>query len=161
MVDLKTIAPYPKSVKKPPFTVDAPGYEQVKGETIPRRNAATKDQLKATPAEGVDTIYDIITYSSKKFGNAKAMGSRKLVKTHQETKKIKKVIEGKEQEVDKNWTYSELSGYNYMSFVEYEKLVNQIGSGLKQLGMSSGDKLQIFAATRQVQGDSLLLLVVY
>ncbi|KAI9662824.1 MAG: long-chain fatty acid-CoA ligase [Bathelium mastoideum] len=147
MVDYKTIAPYPKSVKKPPFTVEAPGYKPVKGETIPRRNVATKDGLKSTPAEGVNTIYDIITYSSKKFGNAKAMGSRKLIRTHQETKKIKKVIEGKEQEVDKNWTYYELSGYNYMSFVEYEKLVHQIGCGLKKLGMNAGEKLQIFAAT--------------
>ena len=148
MVDLKTLAPHPKSVKKPPFTVEVPGCEPVKGETIPRRNAATKDELKATPTEGVNTIYDIITYSSKKFGNAKAMGSRKLIKTHNETKKIKKMIDGKEQEVDKKWTYFELSGYNYMSFVEYERLVNQIGCGLKKLGMNAGDKLQIFAATR-------------
>ncbi|KAL9079343.1 MAG: hypothetical protein Q9157_001773 [Trypethelium eluteriae] len=147
MVDLKTLAPHPKSVKKPPYTVEAPGYKQIKGETIPRRNVATKDGLKATPAEGVNTIYDIITYSSKKYGNAKAMGSRKLLKTHHEKKKIKKVIEGKEQEVEKVWSYFELSGYNYMSYVEYEKLVNQIGCGLRKLGMNSGDKLELFAAT--------------
>lgn len=33
--------------------------------------------------------------------NAKAMGSRKLVKTHQETKKVKKIVDGEEHEVDK------------------------------------------------------------
>ena len=148
MVDYKTLAPHPKSVKKPPFSVEAPGYKQIEGETIPHRNVATKDELKATPAEGVNTIYDIVTYSSKKFGNAKAMGSRKLIKTHHETKKIKKVIEGKEQEVEKVWSYFELSDYNYMSFVEYEKLVNQIGCGLRKIGLNTGDKLQIFAATR-------------
>ncbi|KAI9710087.1 MAG: long-chain fatty acid-CoA ligase [Bogoriella megaspora] len=147
MVDYKTISPQPKSVKKPPFTVEAPGFEKKEGETIPRRNVKTKDTLKSTPADGVNTIYDLVHYSSKKFGNAKAMGSRKLVKEHHENKKIKKVIEGKEQEVDKKWTYFELSSYNYMSFVEYEQMVLQIGCGLKQLGMQAYDRLQIFAAT--------------
>lgn len=33
--------------------------------------------------------------------NAKAMGSRKLIKTHQETKKVKKMVDGEEREVDK------------------------------------------------------------
>lgn len=41
--------------------------------------------------------YSMLTASS----NSKAMGSRKLVKTHQETKKVKKIVDGEEREVDK------------------------------------------------------------
>ena len=35
--DLKTMTPQPKVYKKPPYTVEAPGYSKVEGETIPRR----------------------------------------------------------------------------------------------------------------------------
>lgn len=139
---------YPRLAKRPPFTVDAPGYEKKDGETIPRRNIIAKDGLINRPAEDIKTVFDVLKRSSAKFGNAKAVGSRKVVKTHTETKKIKKIVEGKEQEVDKKWTYFELSGYTYMSFVEYEQLALALGYGLRKLGMSKGDKLHLYGATR-------------
>lgn len=145
--NLKTWSPQPQNLKSGPYTVEAPGYEKVEGETIPRRNARSKDKL-ITTLPGVTTIYDIWRYASEKFGNAKALGSRNLVKTHTELKKVKKVIDGKEQEVDKKWTYFELSGYNYMTFTEYEKLVLSYGAGLRKLGMNKDDRLLLFAATR-------------
>ncbi|KZF25410.1 acetyl-CoA synthetase-like protein [Xylona heveae TC161] len=139
---------HPRLVRHPPFSVEAPGYEPVKGETIPRRNARARDQLVSRPEEGVATIYDLIKRSAEKFGNAKAIGSRKIIKTHKEKKNIKKMVDGKEQEVEKEWSYFELSGYEYKSFIEYEKLTAQIGSGFRKLGLSSTqDKVQIFAAT--------------
>ncbi|TKA64248.1 hypothetical protein B0A49_07347 [Cryomyces minteri] len=147
MPDLKTMAPQAKIYKTPPFTVEAPGYKKVEGETIPRRNTRTKDQLKLRPSEDIATIYDVLRHSAKKFGNAKALGSRKVVKTHHETKKVKKMVDGKEQEVDKNWTFFELSEYHYMSFIEYEKLALQVGMGFRKLGMNKGDRVHIFAAT--------------
>ncbi|KAF2091475.1 acetyl-CoA synthetase-like protein [Saccharata proteae CBS 121410] len=147
VVNYKTMVPQPRAYKSPPFTVEAPGFEPVEGETIPRRNYRTKDGLKTRPHDDIATVFDILKYSSAKFGNAKALGHRKLVKTHNETKKIKKMVDGKEQQVDKKWTYFELGPYNYMSFVEYEKLVLQIGSGLRKLGMQSPDRVHIFAAT--------------
>ena len=138
----------PRPTGSPPFTVEASGYEPVKGETIPRRHPAAKDKLVTTPSEDVRTIFDIIKRSADKFGNAKALGTRKLIKTHHETKKVKKIVDGQTQEVDKNWSYFELSGYSYISFVEYEKLTSQLGAGLRKLGMSRGDRLSLFAATR-------------
>ncbi|TKA75887.1 hypothetical protein B0A49_03235 [Cryomyces minteri] len=147
MPDLKTMAPQAKIYKTPPFTVEAPGYKKVEGETIPRRNTRTKDQLKLRPSEDITTIYDVLRHSAKKFGNAKALGSRKVVKTHHETKKVRKMVDGKEQEVDKNWTFFELSEYHYMSFIEYEKLALQVGMGFRKLGMNKGDRVHIFAAT--------------
>lgn len=76
------------------------------------------------------------------------MGTRRLIKTHHETKKVKRTVDGKTEEVDKKWTYFELSGYSYISFVEYEKLTLHIGAGLRKLGMVQSDRLQLFAATR-------------
>jgi len=130
---LKDAVIIPRFMTKPPFSLEAPGYKPVKGETIPRRNPATVNGLIEKPEEGVETIFDIIRSSSEKYGNAKALGSRKLVKTHQEVKKVKKIIDGQEQEVDKKWTYFELSEYSYMSFTEYEQLILQVGAGLRKM----------------------------
>lgn len=138
----------PKFTESPPFTVEASGYEPVKGETIPRRHPAAKDKLINTPSEDVRTMFDILKRSADKFGNAKALGSRKLVKTHYETKKVTKIVDGKAQQVDKKWSFFELSEYSYISFVEYEKLTTQIGAGLRKLGMTQGDRLSLFAGTR-------------
>ena len=128
--------------------MEAPGYEAVKGETIPRRHPQAKDKLVSRPEEGIATIYDILTRGSEKFGNAKLVGTRDLIKTHVDTKKVKKMVDGKEQEVDKKWTYFELSEYHYLSYIEYEHLVLQIGAGLRALGMAKDDRVHIFAGTR-------------
>ena len=138
----------PRMSQSGPFSVEAPGYEPVKGETIPRRHPASKDKLVTTPSEDVTTIFDILKRSADKFGNAKALGSRKLIKTHHETKKVKKTIEGKTTEVNKDWSFFELSGYSYISFSEYERLALQVGAGLRKLGMIKDDRLQLFAGTR-------------
>ncbi|PPJ57595.1 hypothetical protein CBER1_04809 [Cercospora berteroae] len=145
--DLKTLVPQPKMYKKPPFTAEVQGVEKKEGETIPRRNVRTNDQLKSTPEEGVNTIFDILKRSSQKYGNAKALGKRKLIKLHEENKKVKKTIDGVEKEVDKKWTYYELSPYEYMSFTEYEQLALNVGCGFRALGMNPQDRVHIFAAT--------------
>jgi long-chain acyl-CoA synthetase len=142
---------YPRIIKSPPFTVEASGYEPVEGETIPRRHPVAKDKLVTTPSKDVRTIFDILKYSAEKFGNAKALGSRRLIKTHHETKKVKKTVDGVTKEVDKNWTYYELSGYSYLSFVEYEKLALDIGAGLRSVGLAPGDRVHLFAGTRSDQ----------
>ena len=139
---------YPRMMQSGPFTVEASGYKPAKGETIPRRHPKAKDKLITTPSDKVKTIFDILTHSADKFGNAKAIGSRKLLKTHTETKKVKKTVDGETKEVDKNWTYFELSGYSYISFIEYKQLCLQVGCGLRKLGMVAGDRVHLFAASR-------------
>ena len=135
--------------RKPPFSVDSPGYEQVEGETLPRRNPMVKDKLLSTLAnDTVKTVFEILTRSSQKFGNARALGSRTLIQVHKETKKVKKMIDGKEEAVDKEWTYYELSEYKYMSFIEYEVLWKEVGAGFRKLGLVKDDRVHIFAATR-------------
>jgi long-chain acyl-CoA synthetase len=147
MENLKTISPLPRPYRTDITTAEVPGHPKVEGETIPRRNAKCKDALKTSPDPSIKTAHDIIGYSANKFGNAVAVGSRKLIKTHNETKKIKKVIDGKEELVDKTWQYSELGPYNYMSFTEFERLCLQLGRGLRKLGLEPGDRLHLFAQT--------------
>lgn len=138
----------PRMSGRGPFTVEASGYEPVKGETIPRRHPVSKDKLTTTPSDDVTTIFDILKRSADRFGNAKALGTRSLVKMHNENKKIKKTVDGKTQEVDKKWSYHELSDYKFMSFVEYERLALEIGCGLRKLGFAKGDRLHLYAGTR-------------
>jgi long-chain acyl-CoA synthetase len=146
--DLKSFAPLPKDYKKSVSSVEAPGFSAVKGETIPRRNAKCKNGLVKTPNSAIQTVHDVILYSAKKYGNAKAAGVRTLVKMHVEKKKVKKVIDGKETFVDKEWQYAELSEYSYMSFIEFEQKAFQVGAGLRKLGLETGDKLHLFASTQ-------------
>lgn len=139
---------YPKIQAKGPFSVEASGYKKVDDETIPRRHPGSKDKLRTTPSDDVKTIFDILKRSADKFGNAKALGTRRLIKTHTESKKVKKTVDGETQEVDKKWTYFELSEYSYISFTEYEKMALDVGCGLRKLGLSQGDRLHLYAATR-------------
>jgi long-chain acyl-CoA synthetase len=144
----KTQALEARMTRSPPFTKEVPGCAPVDGETIPRRNAKSYEKLVTQPADGINTLFDIVRWSAKKYGDARAIGTRKLLKTHHEMTKVKKVIDGKVQEVDKNWSFFEMSGYSYLSFKEYETLVLQIGAGLRKLGLVERDRVHMFAATR-------------
>lgn len=136
-----------RMTRKGPFTVEVAGSVSVEGETIPRRNARYPDKLLERPEEGINTMVDFIKTSAIKFGDAPALGTRKLIKKHVETKKIKKFVNGVEEEVHKQWTYFEMSGYNYISFKELELLTHQLGWGLRKLGMEAPDRLHMFAST--------------
>lgn len=138
----------PSMKRKPPFSVEVPGVEKKEGETIPRRNPLARDAIIGTPTAEIKTTWDIVQRAVKKFGNAKCMGTRTLIKEHVENKKVKKIIDGKEQEVDKKWTFFELSGYSYISYIEYEKQVRDIASGLAGLGLNKQDKVHVYGATR-------------
>ncbi|KAB5572524.1 fatty acid activator [Coniochaeta sp. 2T2.1] len=139
----------PKISVKPPFTIEVPGQQPIKGETPIRRHRQAVDELPTKPAENISTVYELVRVCAAKYGNAKCMGSRKLLRTHQETKKVKKMVDGEEREVDKNWTYFELSGYEYLTYNEYETLILQLGAGLRKLGLEAHDRIHIFAATSQ------------
>ena len=146
-IDLKTYVPQPRAYRPGPYTGEAPGYKKVDGETIPRRNLRVLDGLKNRPDPSVKTVYDVLRRSADRYGDAACAGRRKLVRLHVENKKVKKVIDGKEQEVDKKWTYYELSGYEFLSFREYERLALDAGAGLRALGLHTPDRVHLFAAT--------------
>jgi long-chain acyl-CoA synthetase len=137
-----------RQVHKPPFTIEAPGYEPVEGETLPRRHPRAKDGLLTQPAEDVHNVVDIVTRSARLHPDEPAIGSRKLVQMHKEVKKVHKVIDGEVQQVDKEWQYFELTPYSFLTFKEYETLITQVGAGLRKLGLGKGSKLHMFATTR-------------
>jgi long-chain acyl-CoA synthetase len=147
-------------VQKPPFTIEAPGCEPVEGETIPRRHPKAKDGLVNLPAPDVTTTFELLKRSSEKYASEPAVGSRKLIKIHKEMKKVPKVVDGQVTEVDKEWTFLELSDYSYLTYSEYATMALQIGAGLRKLGLSPQDKLHLFAGTRLVSAQRGRLSVV-
>ena len=140
---------YPRMSAKPPFSVEVPGQTPVEGETPVRRHPVSKNEIYCKPADNISTTYELVRESVAKYGNAKIMGTRKLVNTHQETKKVKKIVDGEEREVDKSWTFFELGPYEYMTFNEYEQLMLQVGSGLRNVGLVKDDRVHLFAGTSQ------------
>ncbi|KAL9588867.1 MAG: hypothetical protein Q9203_002327 [Teloschistes exilis] len=143
----RTWRPQATVYKPGPYTVEASGASKIDGESIPRRTFLAKDGLKTVPEQGVETVYDILRHSTQKYGSAKALGSRKLLRTHDEVKKVKKVVDGKETTVDKKWTYFEMSDYHFISFTDYEQMALQCGAALRKLGMKKDDRLHLFAST--------------
>ena len=138
----------PRMEKRPPFSFEVPNVEKLEGETLPRRNIRCKDGLITQPDPSVKTAYDIVTYSANKFGNAKCVGAREVISIHKEKKKVKKMVKGKETEVEKEWSYFELGPYKYLSFVEFQQLAGTLGAGLKKVGLETGDKVHLYGATR-------------
>lgn len=118
------------------------------GEGPIHRSILSPSQLMTTPAEGVETLYDILQYASKTFKTRKGFGYRKLEDTISTTKKVTKVVNGVETTQDKTWTYFQLSGYHHYSYEEASNLTKTIGAGLVKLGLKRGDKVQISASTR-------------
>lgn len=139
---------WPTISHKPPFNIQLPNYEKRDGEGIPRRHPGSLDSLKERPDPSIGTLYDIVCFVEKKYGDALCMGSRKLLKTHVEKKMVKKMVNGEETEVPKEWTYYEMSGYEYMSYKEYKRLVDTVGCGLSAIGLAKDDYVQLYAATR-------------
>lgn len=138
---------------KAPFNVQVPNIEPKEGEGIPRRHPQSVAGLRNRMEPDIATIYDIVKRGAVKFGDAQALGTRKLINLHEEQKVVKKIIDGVEQDVPKTWLYYEMSGYTYISFNDYLARVNTIGSGLRALGLQKEDRVQIFAATRYVRHE--------
>ncbi|CCF33415.1 AMP-binding enzyme [Colletotrichum higginsianum] len=134
-------------VHKPPFTVESPGYERVDGETLPRRHWKAKDGLRTQPHPDIRTVYDIVKRSAQVYANEPAVGTRKLVHLHKEKKKVPKNVDGQVIEVEKEWQFFELSRYSYLTYADLLTYINQIGSGLRKLGLSKGSRVHLFATT--------------
>jgi len=147
-MDYKKWIPTPQMSAKPPFTIPSPNSASEEGETIPRRHPKAVNGFITTPEEGCNTLYDVLIRAGKKFGGERALGTRPLLKKHVETKKIKKVVDGKEVEEDKKWTFFELGPYSWVTFGEYVALALQVGAGLRKFGLGRGERVHVYAATR-------------
>jgi len=137
-------------VQAPPFTTEVPDYTPIEGESVPRRHPKAKNGLWERPAPDVFTTFDLLRRSADLYTNEPVVGSRKLIKTHKETTKVPKNEGGKVVQVDKEWTFFELSDYAYLTYLEYFTQTLQLGSGLRKLGLKPKDKVHLFASTRLV-----------
>lgn len=119
------------------------------GETAPRRRAAQKDAPLNRPIDSsATTLPEYLEECVKKNQDRKCMGWRELVDVHTEVKKVTKVIDGKEELVDKEWTYYENGPYQYHTYTEVLKAVKQLSHGLAKIGLTPGSsRLHIFAST--------------
>lgn len=134
-------------IEKPPFTVDVPGAPAVEGETKPRRNIKAKDGLFERPDPDVDTVWALVKSSIDEHNGDRCLGTRKLIRIHDETKKVPKSVDGRTEMVDKKWQYFELSDYAFITYGEYHTHLLNLASGLRQLGLEKGDKVHMFAST--------------
>lgn len=134
-------------VSEPPFTVEVPDSPDVEGETKPRRHPIARHGLVTNPHPEVDTVLSLVQRSTEIFNGERCVGSRGLVKMHEEVKQVPKIVDGKKEMVDKKWQYAQLSDYSFMSYGEYYAYLRNIGSGLRALGVNAGDKVHMFAST--------------
>ncbi|KAJ7778653.1 long-chain-fatty-acid-CoA-ligase [Mycena maculata] len=112
-----------------------------------RRLAISADKLVTQPFEGIDTVFDILEYAAKTHGTRDALGWRDIVDVHEEAKEVKKIIDGKEVTETKKWKYFQLSDYKYISYVELRDQISEIARGLVDMGITTDDVFNIYAAT--------------
>ncbi|KAI8996286.1 long-chain-fatty-acid-CoA-ligase [Trametes punicea] len=123
------------------------GPEKVDGETRIRRLRMTKDKLTTQPVEGINVLPDILDYAARTHGDRRAYGYRDIVRIHEETKEVKKMVDGKETTETKTWKYFELSDYKYLSFIQVKEAAQEVAGGLLKLGVNKEDIFNIYAAT--------------
>ncbi|TDL27083.1 long-chain-fatty-acid-CoA-ligase [Rickenella mellea] len=138
----------PKAAPKyPPVGSVEVEKESKPGETRTRRNAAHAEKLVEQPLEGIDTVCDVIDYAARTHGAKKALGWRDVVDIHEEEKEIKKTVGGKEVVQKKTWKYFQLSGYKYLSYIEFKDTVTEVAQGLAALGVAKGEIFNVYAQT--------------
>jgi long-chain acyl-CoA synthetase len=96
--------------------------------------------LTTTYDPKVLTLADLLERSHEKFKNQNCLGERKVVKIHKE----EKVAHGEK----KQWTYPEMSEYQWLTYEQFYNRALDFGSGLRALGLEPGDMLGFFEETR-------------
>eukprot|EP01102_Stenamoeba_stenopodia_P022800 TRINITY_DN9638_c0_g1_i1.p1 TRINITY_DN9638_c0_g1~~TRINITY_DN9638_c0_g1_i1.p1 ORF type:complete len:691 (-),score=170.11 TRINITY_DN9638_c0_g1_i1:120-2192(-) len=107
------------------------------GESKPRRAPKSKDKLYV-PSDA--TLYDLLKHTAARCKNNPAAGTRTVLSMVEE----EKVIKGE----TKKWQFPQLSAYKWITYGELFQKINNVGSGLANLGLKKGDVLAIFEDTR-------------
>ena len=127
----------------PPYCSPVPADARVEGETPCFRNTKNLRSLRCTPQDGINTIIDIVHQAAERLPNGAALGSRRQVWIH--TRLGPMDSKGNQRTLQ----IPELSGYDFMSYIEYKNLITIIGYGLIQLGLiPRRDKLCVWSQTR-------------
>ena len=117
------------------------------GESRPRRSSAHPDALVTQPAEGIDTIHDILVAAKRAHGDKDAVGWRDVEEVIEEEKEVTKTVAGKSVTEKKTWKYFKLSPYKYLSFNQFHDKAILAGRGLASFGVDKGSVFNIYAGT--------------
>ena len=134
---------------KRPYSVElSDSYPDHEGPVRRLRTVADGNLTATIPGHPhILTIYDLMRSAVEQWRDKECLGSRKLVKFHEEEKNITKVINGVEQQVTKKWIYSELSPYEFRTYRDLGAESKSVGAGLKRLGLKQGDNVGLYADT--------------
>ncbi|KAJ3082478.1 long-chain fatty acid-CoA ligase [Quaeritorhiza haematococci] len=132
---------------KPKRSVEIDSIPVNSNEGKVRRNILSPDKLVTGPVPSVTTLYELLVHAAKTFGPAIMLGQRSVLKVVEEEKQVTKIVGGEEQKETKKWKFFALSSYDWMTYSEVKEAAEQIGAGLKHLGLGPQQKLTIFAAT--------------
>ncbi|CAN6630008.1 long-chain-fatty-acid--CoA ligase 1 [Trichomonascus vanleenenianus] len=127
------------------------GEPEREGETPIYRNVGAKDALWTSPENipEITTIYKLVQWAVKQYGNRNCMGSRTIVDVHEESKEVTKKVDGVDQKVTKSWKYFELSDYKYITFNELNTIISDLASGLVHIGIkpNNEERIHLYAQT--------------
>lgn len=112
-----------------------------------RRSFLSPDKLLERPAEGINTMVDLLSASRKRNGAKRMIATREVLRELKEEKVVTKKVEGKDVQETKTWTYFVLSDYSYMTLNEFCDQVTRFGAGLAALGIDHTMRFNIFAST--------------
>ncbi|PVU94294.1 hypothetical protein BB561_002647 [Smittium simulii] len=114
-----------------------------------RRNVFCTNKLIDHHTSGHSSVFGLYRAATLKYSDKKLMGSRKLLNTFNETKLVDKVAGTDKKQVEKKWTYYELSGYTWLTYNECYEYSLLIAAGLSQLHLSNPDRFVIYTDTCQ------------
>lgn len=120
------------------------------GEGPVRRLAICADKLVTQPKEGINTVRDVVEYAANVHGDKNLVGWRDVVRMHEESKEVKKTVNGKEITEVKKWSYFELTDYQYLTGKEFAEAITETARALMDLGFTKDDVVNVFASTRYV-----------
>ncbi|KAF8937933.1 hypothetical protein EDD21DRAFT_66431 [Dissophora ornata] len=123
------------------------GPTEVHGETRILRSSMSPEQLMTVPTGDVKTLYDLIQYSAKVRPNLDAVGYRKILKVIEEDKEVTKMVAGAPVKETKRWKFFKLSGYKWLTYKDVKITVDNIGAGLRHLGVQPKGRITVFGAT--------------
>ncbi|GAA6057343.1 hypothetical protein JCM3770_001102 [Rhodotorula araucariae] len=117
------------------------------GQTRARRYCRTADTLVTSPGDGIEVLSDLLAFSVKTRPDKQAVGWRDPIKTHRETRDVKKLVDGQEVTVQKEWITFEVSDYRYLSYKEFGAVVADAAAGLVATGHTPATIFNIYAST--------------
>ncbi|KAJ1960952.1 long-chain fatty acid-CoA ligase [Dispira parvispora] len=111
------------------------------------RNVLSKDGLVTCPHKDIQTGYDLFQDIARQYPDQELMGHRRVLGIVEEEKWVTKKVGGEQVREKKTWKYFKLSGFEWYTGRDLSTMVREIGSGLKQLGVTAKANVNLFAPT--------------